>query len=61
MADTKETLVVISKVKAFIKDQGCMVSGDTAEALNRKVCELLTNAVARTKENKRSTLRPHDL
>ncbi|MCB1175375.1 MAG: hypothetical protein KDK39_17505 [Leptospiraceae bacterium] len=61
MAEDRETLIVASKTKAFIKSQGCMVSGDAIDEINNKVYELLENAVKRTKENKRSTLRPHDL
>ena len=37
-----------------------MVSADAMDALNAKVYELIDAAVKRTKENKRSTLRPHD-
>ncbi|MBX7056886.1 MAG: hypothetical protein K1X75_02390 [Leptospirales bacterium] len=56
----KETLLIASKTKAYIKDQGCMVAGDALDELNRKVYELINNAVKRTKENKRTTLRGHD-
>ena len=56
----KETLVVTSKTKAYIKEKGCMTSGDAVDALNNKIYELIESAVARTKENKRSTVRPHD-
>ncbi|MCB1326667.1 MAG: hypothetical protein H7A21_14265 [Spirochaetales bacterium] len=60
MADEKETLIVASKTKAYIKSQGCMVSSDALDELNRKVYDLLDNAIKRTKDNKRSTLRAHD-
>lgn len=60
MSDERETLIVASKTKAFIKSQGCMVSADALDALNAKIYELIEGAVKRTKENKRSTLRPHD-
>jgi len=57
----KEMLVVGSKVKAYIKSKGCMTSGDALAALNDKVHDVLDQAAARTKANKRSTLRPQDL
>ena len=57
----KESLVVTSKTKAYIKEKGCMVGGDVLDALNDKVRELLDKAVKRAKDNKRSTLRSQDL
>lgn len=60
MSEEKEQLVVASKTRAYIKSQGCMVSADAVEQLNKKVYELIDAAVQRTKDNKRSTLRPHD-
>ena len=56
-----DMLVVTSKVKAYIKEKGCMTSGDAAVALNDKVVALLDAAVVRTKGNKRSTVKPQDL
>jgi len=60
MAAEKETLIVASKTKAYIKSQGCIVSSDALDALNERIYELLDNAIKRTKDNKRSTLRAHD-
>lgn len=60
MSEERETLIVASKTKAFIKSQGCMVSADALDELNNKIYSLIENAVKRTKENKRSTLRSHD-
>ena len=57
----KEVLVVGSKVKAYIKKKQCMTSGDLLGALSDKVRGLLDAAVARTKANKRSTVRSSDL
>ncbi len=56
-----EMMVVSSKVKAYIKEKGCMTSGDALEALNCRVACLLDAAVGRTKANKRSTVKPQDL
>jgi len=57
----KEMLIVGSKVKAFIKSKDCMTSGEVLPALNDKIYALLEDATARTKANKRSTVRPQDL
>ena len=60
MAD-KESLVIGSKVKAYIKSKGLMCSGDLADAVSNLVREHLDKAAVRTTSNKRSTVRPHDL
>ena len=57
----RENIVVGSKVKAFIKSKGCMTRADSLDALNDAVYNLLQNACKRAKDNKRSTVRPHDL
>lgn len=61
MSQEQETLLVASKTKAYIKSQGCMVSADAIDEINKKLYELLDKAIQRTKDNKRTTLRPHDL
>jgi hypothetical protein len=60
MAD-KEVLVVASKVKAYIKSKKMMTSSDAIAALSDKVYAMLDDAVARTKANRRSTVKPQDL
>jgi len=57
----KEPLIVASKVKAYIKSKNMMTSSDALEAISEKVYELLDAAIARTKANKRSTVKPQDL
>jgi histone H3/H4 len=57
----QEILVVVSKVKDFIKSKECMTAGDLPEALSSAVYGLLEKACARAKANKRSTVRPEDL
>ncbi len=57
----KEVLVVASKIKAYIKSQGCMSSKETVDALSDYVYECLDKAITRTKANKRSTVKPQDL
>lgn len=57
----KEVLVVGSKVKAYIKSKKLMCSGDLMEGLSEKVYNCIDEALTRTKNNKRSTVRTHDL
>ena len=57
----KESLVVASKVKAYIKSKKMMTSSDAVAGLSDKVYALLDDAIARTKANKRSTVKPQDL
>jgi hypothetical protein len=57
----RETLVVGSKVKAYIKANGYKCSGDLVEALSNTVHEALDGAMSRCDGNKRATVRPVDL
>ena len=57
----KEVLVVASKVKAYVKKKGMMSSSDAIAALSDNVYALLDAAIARTKANRRSTVKPQDL
>lgn len=57
----KETLVVGSKVKDFIKENDLRSDGDLVDALSGKVEEILKSAMSRCKDNGRSTVRPCDL
>jgi len=52
-------LIVKSKIKEAVK--GLNVSGDVAEALNKKVASLLEDAAERAKANGRRTLQARDL
>ena len=60
-ASKKEVLVVASKVKAYIKSKKMMTSSDSIDALSCHVYDILDKAIARTKANKRSTVKPQDL
>lgn len=60
-AAKREVLVVASKVKDYIKAQGLQSSGEVVPALSDKIYAMIDEAASRTKENKRSTVRPHDL
>ena len=57
----RETLVVSSKVKAYIKANGFKCSGELIEALSNSVHSALDGAMGRCDGNKRSTVRPVDL
>ena len=58
---TVDTLIVGSKVKAAIKESGCMTSGELLESLNGRVHEMIASACDRAQNNKRSTVRAHDI
>ncbi|MBI2345761.1 MAG: hypothetical protein HYV03_02520 [Deltaproteobacteria bacterium] len=57
----KETLVVVSKIKEYIKTKGCQTSSDAIPALSDAVYGLLEKAVKRTKDNGRVTVKSQDL
>lgn len=61
MAKKKESLIVASKVKAYIKSKRMMTSSDALEAISDAVYRMLDRAVERTKANRRSTVKPQDL
>ncbi|MEE9371204.1 MAG: hypothetical protein V3W45_07025 [Sedimentisphaerales bacterium] len=61
MATKKDSLIVASKVKAYIKGKKMMTSSDALDALNDAVYSILDKAAARTKANRRSTVKPQDL
>ena len=56
-----ESLIVASKVKAYIKSKGAMTASDSLAALSCKVYCMLDRAIERTTENRRSTVKPQDL
>ncbi len=60
-AAKKEVLVVASKVKAYIRGKKMMCSADAIAALSNKVHCIIDAGIARTKANKRSTVKPQDL
>lgn len=54
-----DIVVVRSKIKDCVKD--CNVSGDFADALDKRVRELINNAETRAKANGRRTVQSRDL
>ena len=61
MAKKKESLIVASKVKAYIKSKKMMTSSESLGALSDKVYCILDCAIVRTKANRRSTVKSQDL
>lgn len=61
MAKKKESLIVASKVKAYIKSKKMMTSSDALEAISDNVYCILDAAIVRTKANRRSTVKAQDL
>ncbi len=59
--EEKESVVIGSKIKAYVKTKGLMCSGELPDAVSEKVRALLEAACERASANKRSTVRPHDL
>ncbi len=57
---TEEVLLVGSKVKNAIREQGCNASADAVEGLNAWVHWLIEMATARADANGRKTVRAHD-
>jgi len=57
----KESLIVASKVKAYIKSKKMMTSSDALGAISDKVYSMLDSAIARTQANRRTTVKAHDL
>ena len=61
MAKKKESLIVASKIKAYIKSKKMMTSSDALGALSDRIYSILDGAISRTKANRRSTVKPQDL
>ena len=57
----RDALIVASKVKAYVKSKKMMTSSDALTELSDKVYGILDCAIARTKANRRSTVKPQDI
>lgn len=57
----KDSLIVASKVKAYIKSKKMMTSSDALEAISDQVYCILDAAMARTKANRRTTVKAQDM
>jgi len=60
-AGKRESLIVASKVKAYIKSKKMMTSSESLGTISDAVYCMLDAAIARTKANRRSTVKPQDL
>jgi hypothetical protein len=61
MAKKRDSLIVASKVKAYVRSKKMMMSSDALQAISEAVYSLLDAAITRTKANRRSTVKPQDL
>jgi len=61
VAEKKEMLLVVSKVRAYLRSKDTMMSSELVGALNKKVHILLDDAVSRCKTNRRSTVKSQDI
>jgi hypothetical protein len=57
----KESLVVASKMKAYVKSKKMMTSSEAVEAISDNIYGMLDCAIARAKANRRSTVKAQDL
>lgn len=53
-------MLVGSKLRQRIKDEGCNTAADALDGLNRYVCWLVEQAARRARANGRKTVRAHD-
>lgn len=57
-----ETLVVVSKVKSLVKEQGLRTGGDFIDGLSSRISQIVQAAIEKVKaEGKRKTLGAEDL
>lgn len=56
-----EVLVVVSKVKAYIKNKGCNTAAESIDELDKRVKMILDMAVKRTEANGRKTVKAQDI
>ena len=60
-ASKKDVLVVASKIKAYIRANGCMCGSDAIQQLSDSIYCCLDRAMARTAANRRSTVKAQDI
>lgn len=56
-----DTIVVVSKVKEYVKSKGLQTSETAVDALSNVVRELLDKAIERAKDNGRQTVKNRDI
>jgi hypothetical protein len=57
----KDTVIVASKIKNYVRSKKMKMSTDAVFAISDKIYAMLDAAMERSRANKRSILRPHDL
>jgi histone H3/H4 len=57
----QKRLINVSRLRDYIKLKKCEITDETIDAIERKLHEMIDNAIYRTKSNKRVTIRPYDL
>jgi histone H3/H4 len=57
----RDSLVVGSKVKAYIRGKGAKSAGELPSAISEAIYSLIDKAIDRAVGNKRSTVQPRDL
>ncbi len=57
----RESLIVASKVKAYIKSKKMLTSSEALQAISECVYSMLDAAIARAKANRRTTVKAQDL
>jgi hypothetical protein len=61
MAKQRESLIVASKIRAYIKSKKMLTSSEALGAISDKVHCILDAAAIRAKANRRSTIKAQDL
>jgi len=61
MSENNEVLVVMSKVKAYIKAAGFNTAGSVGAALSDKVRAIVDEAMENAKNSKRKTVKDTDI
>lgn len=56
-----EILVVQSKIRDMIKNEGCATSQEAVEALSREIERMVKRSIERAKENGRKTVKGQDI
>lgn len=58
---SSKPVAVASRIKDYIKAKKLRSDGNLADAVDQQVRVMLDKAAVRCKENRRGTVRPHDL
>lgn len=61
MAKKKESLIVASKVRAYIKSKKMKTSSDSLDAISDVIYQIIDCATKRAKSNRRTTIKAQDI